>query len=59
MPHDGAMVARFCSMCGPRFCSMKITQEIRDYAASLGTSEEEAIAIGMQNKSREFIEKTG
>ncbi len=58
MPHDGAMVARFCSMCGPRFCSMKITQEIRDYAASLGTSEEEAIAIGMQNKSREFIEKT-
>ena len=59
MPHDGAMVARFCSMCGPRFCSMKITQEIRDYAASLGTSEEEAIAIGMQNKSREFIKKTG
>jgi phosphomethylpyrimidine synthase len=56
MPHDGAMVARFCSMCGPRFCSMKITQEIRDYAASLGTSEEEAIAIGMQNKSREFTE---
>jgi len=57
MPHDAAMVARFCSMCGPRFCAMKITQEVRDYAASLGTSEEEAIAIGMQHKSREFIEK--
>ena len=59
MPHDAAMVARFCSMCGPRFCSMKITQEIRDYAASIGRSEEEAIAIGMQHKSREFIEKSG
>ena len=59
MPHDAAMFARFCSMCGPRFCSMKITQEIRDYAASIGTSEEEAIAIGMQRKSREFIEKAG
>jgi phosphomethylpyrimidine synthase len=59
MPHDAAMVARFCSMCGPRFCSMKITQEIRDYAASIGTSEEEAIAIGMQRKSREFTEKAG
>jgi phosphomethylpyrimidine synthase len=59
MPHDAAMVARFCSMCGPRFCSMKITQEIRDYAASIGASEEEAIAIGMQRKSREFTEKAG
>jgi phosphomethylpyrimidine synthase len=57
MPHDAAMVARFCSMCGPRFCSMKITQEVRDYAASLGKSEEEAIAIGMQRKSREYIER--
>jgi phosphomethylpyrimidine synthase len=57
MPNEAAKVARFCSMCGPRFCSMKITQEIRDYAASLGTSEEEAIEIGMRRKSREFIEK--
>jgi phosphomethylpyrimidine synthase len=57
MPNEAAKVARFCSMCGPQFCSMKITQEIRDFAASLGTSEEEAIEIGMRRKSREFIEK--
>lgn len=57
LPADGAKVAHFCSMCGPHFCSMKITQDVRDYAASIEASEEEALRKGMQEKSQEFKEK--
>ena len=49
-------VAHFCSMCGPHFCSMKITQDVRDYAASQGVSEGRA-GKGMQEKSIEFVKK--
>ena len=54
LPADGAKVAHFCSMCGPKFCSMKITQEVRDYAAKQGVDETKALADGMQAKSAEF-----
>jgi len=55
MPKDAHKSAHFCSMCGPNFCSMKITQDVRDYAASLGVSEEEALKKGMQAKAVEFV----
>jgi phosphomethylpyrimidine synthase len=54
LPADGAKVAHFCSMCGPKFCSMKITQDVRDYAARFGASAEEAIDAGMGAKASEF-----
>jgi phosphomethylpyrimidine synthase len=54
LPAEGAKVAHFCSMCGPHFCSMKITQDVRDYAASLGVAEEKALEEGMREKSEEF-----
>jgi phosphomethylpyrimidine synthase len=54
LPAEGAKIAHFCSMCGPHFCSMKITQDIRDYAA-----EEERREKGMEEKSKEFIEEGG
>ena len=57
LPQDGAKVAHFCSMCGPHFCSMKITQDVRDYAASQGVAEDEALTVGMAQKSAEFKEK--
>ncbi len=44
-------------MCGPHFCSMKITQDVRDYATSIGVSEEKALEKGLEQKSREFREK--
>jgi phosphomethylpyrimidine synthase len=53
LPAEGAKIAHFCSMCGPNFCSMKITQDVRDYADEHGLNEE-AIAEGMEEKSREF-----
>jgi phosphomethylpyrimidine synthase len=59
LPAEGAKVAHFCSMCGPKFCSMKITQDIRDYAAEHGLLEHEALEAGMEEKSREFAEKGG
>ncbi|MEK7322104.1 MAG: phosphomethylpyrimidine synthase ThiC [Pseudomonadota bacterium] len=55
LPKDSAKVAHFCSMCGPHFCSMKITQDVRDYAASQGVSEEEALHKGMEDKAVEFV----
>ncbi len=55
LPKDSAKVAHFCSMCGPHFCSMKITQEVRDYAASQGVSEAEALHKGMEAKAVEFV----
>ena len=57
LPADGAKIAHFCSMCGPKFCSMKITQEVRDYAAKKELEEQKAIAEGMKEKSKEFVEK--
>ena len=54
LPAEGAKVAHFCSMCGPHFCSMKISQDVREYAATHGLEEEEALSAGMAEKSREF-----
>ncbi|MGD9887915.1 MAG: phosphomethylpyrimidine synthase ThiC [Halothiobacillaceae bacterium] len=55
LPQENAKVAHFCSMCGPHFCSMKITQDVRDYAASLGVSENEALQKGMEEKAIQFV----
>ena len=57
LPQEGAKQAHFCSMCGPHFCSMKITKDVRDYAASKGMKEDEALKKGMEEKSIEFIKK--
>ena len=54
LPQEGAKVAHFCSMCGPHFCSMKITQEVRDYAAAHQVSEVVALESGMREKAEEF-----
>jgi phosphomethylpyrimidine synthase len=57
LPAEGAKLAHFCSMCGPHFCSMKITQEVREYAAKEGVTEEKVLAVGMAEKSKEFAAK--
>ncbi|HSD36176.1 MAG TPA: phosphomethylpyrimidine synthase ThiC [Rhodocyclaceae bacterium] len=57
LPQEGAKVAHFCSMCGPHFCSMKITQDVRDFAAAQNIAEEEALNKGMETKSIEFVKK--
>ena len=57
LPQEGAKSAHFCSMCGPHFCSMKITEDVRKYAAEQGLAEEEALAKGMAEKSAEFADK--
>ncbi|GAA2789594.1 phosphomethylpyrimidine synthase ThiC [Crossiella cryophila] len=57
LPADGAKTAHFCSMCGPKFCSMKITQDVRKYAEEHGLSSVEAIEAGMREKSGEFSEQ--
>ncbi|MCU7815220.1 MAG: phosphomethylpyrimidine synthase ThiC [Candidatus Thiodiazotropha sp. (ex Lucinoma kastoroae)] len=54
LPHQAHKVAHFCSMCGPHFCSMKITQDVREYARSQGVSEGDALQKGMQEKAVEF-----
>jgi phosphomethylpyrimidine synthase len=54
LPDNAAKVAHFCSMCGPHFCSMKITQDVRDYAAQKLLDEQQALTIGMKEKSEEF-----
>ncbi len=54
LPQEGAKQAHFCSMCGPHFCSMKITEDVRRYAAEQGVSETEALKLGMEEKAREF-----
>jgi phosphomethylpyrimidine synthase len=59
LPADNAKTAHFCSMCGPQFCSMKITQDVRDYAQKQGVSEREAIDKGMQEMSKSFRDKGG
>ena len=55
LPQHGAKLAHFCSMCGPHFCSMKITQDVRDFAAAQGVSAETALSKGMETKSVEFL----
>jgi phosphomethylpyrimidine synthase len=57
LPQEGAKTAHFCSMCGPHFCSMKITEDVRKYAAEQGIAEEAALKQGMEAKSKEFVEK--
>jgi phosphomethylpyrimidine synthase len=57
LPQEGAKQAHFCSMCGPHFCSMKITQDVRDYAATQGISEQEALKKGMEEKAVEFVKQ--
>jgi phosphomethylpyrimidine synthase len=59
LPKDSSKVAHFCSMCGPKFCSMKITQEVRDYAAQQGVSEKQALDAAMAEKSAEFKAQGG
>ncbi|MGD8288491.1 MAG: phosphomethylpyrimidine synthase ThiC [Gemmatimonadota bacterium] len=56
LPAEGAKVAHFCSMCGPKFCSMKITEDIRRFAAEQGMEEGQALDAGMKKKAEEFRE---
>ncbi|MDR6300974.1 phosphomethylpyrimidine synthase ThiC [Mesonia maritima] len=57
LPAEGAKIAHFCSMCGPKFCSMKITQEIRNMAAEKDTNENTIIEKGLEEKADEFTQK--
>ncbi|OGA92393.1 MAG: phosphomethylpyrimidine synthase ThiC [Betaproteobacteria bacterium RIFCSPLOWO2_12_FULL_66_14] len=57
LPQQGAKLAHFCSMCGPHFCSMKITQDVREYAQKHGLSEQEALQSGMKDKAVEFVKQ--
>lgn len=57
LPKEAMKVAHFCSMCGPHFCSMKITQDVREYAKQKGITEDEAVQHGMQEKAVEFVNK--
>ncbi|HYC35726.1 MAG TPA: phosphomethylpyrimidine synthase ThiC [Usitatibacter sp.] len=59
LPQEGAKLAHFCSMCGPHFCSMKITQDVREFAAKHGLSEQDALARGMEVKAVEFVRQGG
>ncbi|MGH7704221.1 MAG: phosphomethylpyrimidine synthase ThiC, partial [Gemmatimonadales bacterium] len=57
LPKEAHKVAHFCSMCGPQFCSMQITQEVRDYAAAQGLTQERALEAGLVAKAEEFKER--
>jgi phosphomethylpyrimidine synthase len=59
LPQEGAKLAHFCSMCGPHFCSMKITQEVRDYANQKNVTELVALETGMREKAEEFVKAGG
>jgi phosphomethylpyrimidine synthase len=59
LPQEGAKVAHFCSMCGPKFCSMEITQQVREYAGAHGMGEEAAIEEGLREKAQEFTSAGG
>jgi phosphomethylpyrimidine synthase len=63
LPQDGAKVAHFCSMCGPKFCSMKITQDVRDYAEQKGLTVVDAVEVGLAEKAAEYrklrLQRTG
>jgi phosphomethylpyrimidine synthase len=55
LPQEGAKLSHFCSMCGPHFCAMKITEDVRKYAAEQGVNEQDALKKGMEEKAREFV----
>ncbi|MFN0161272.1 MAG: phosphomethylpyrimidine synthase ThiC, partial [Burkholderiales bacterium] len=57
LPKDSMKVAHFCSMCGPHFCSMKITQDVREYAEKIGADAATALQKGMEEKAVEFVKK--
>ncbi|MCI0732614.1 MAG: phosphomethylpyrimidine synthase ThiC, partial [Methylococcaceae bacterium] len=57
LPHESAKVAHFCSMCGPHFCSMKISQDVREYAQSKGLDDSRVLAAGLTEKSQQFREQ--
>jgi phosphomethylpyrimidine synthase len=59
LPQEGAKLAHFCSMCGPHFCSMKITQDVREYAAQKQVEETTALTMGMKEKAQEFVDSGG
>jgi phosphomethylpyrimidine synthase len=59
LPQEGAKLAHFCSMCGPHFCSMKITQDVREYAAQKQVDSEAALTLGMKEKAQEFVDTGG
>ncbi|MBW2279820.1 MAG: phosphomethylpyrimidine synthase ThiC [Deltaproteobacteria bacterium] len=59
LPGDNAKLAHFCSMCGPKFCSMRISQEVREYARNQGVAADEAVSLGLDEKSREFRQRGG
>jgi phosphomethylpyrimidine synthase len=59
LPQEGAKTAHFCSMCGPHFCSMKITEDVRKYAEEQGVAEDEALRLGLAEKARQFVEQGG
>ena len=59
LPADGAKLAHFCSMCGPKFCSMEITQQIRDLAQAEGVSVDRARETGLREKAREYQKRAG
>jgi len=59
LPQEGAKLAHFCSMCGPHFCSMKITQDVREYAAQKEIDEQAALGVGMKEKAEEFAAAGG
>ena len=59
LPADSAKTAHFCSMCGPAFCSMKISEEVRQYAEQHGLSPEDAVEEGLRKKAREFARGGG
>jgi phosphomethylpyrimidine synthase len=59
LPQEGAKLAHFCSMCGPHFCSMKITQDVREYAAQKEIDEQAALEVGMKEKAEEFVAAGG
>jgi phosphomethylpyrimidine synthase len=59
LPAEGAKVAHFCSMCGPKFCSMKITEDIRQFAREQGLAEAAAVEAGMEQMAEEFRDKGG
>ena len=59
LPVEAAKVSHFCSMCGPHFCSMRITQDVRDYAEQHGMDDQTALVQGMEDKAKEFLAKGG
>src|SRR5207237_7452844 len=59
LPAEGAKTAHFCSMCGPKFCSMRITADVRAYAEEHGLAPETAVEIGLKEKAAEFVDRGG